>query len=643
MSQKQTQDPKRARWVYGILIGVSVLTLVMYGYGLYVTSNLVAGRAMALPRTSIAGIPVGGLDEASATATLSQHVTGYGDGSFIFKHTDLSEPIKASPQDVGLSVSVIDSVRQAMTVGHNPNFLVQMYGQILAASGGSPLPAVVEFDPSIYDGFFDTTFLEIEDPAIDARLKYSDGELKNVEGSAGNEVARGTIAAEITEGARALKHASFDLQLVSTQPDVQIDDLDHTRQLAADILRTKLSVFRDDFYVSPSKDELGKMLEFHTVRPEDVLGRAACACGLPEHLRPNTGDNTADQNQRVPAMVVTPFDQERQGVKTTDPYYVLLPPENFLEQDLSSSVSVVGINRDELNHWLLENISAEVDEPGRDARLSFSNGEVTVTRPSIQGVGADVEQLARDVVFGIGKADGELALRFELQATKPSITEDRISELGINTLIGRGVSDFSGSAANRVHNIEVGFERYNGLVISPDEEFSVIEYLGPVDAAAGFLPELVIVGNKITPQYGGGLCQVSTTIFRTALDTGLDITERTNHAFSVSHYKWPFPDWGVEATIYDPQPDLKFINDTEGHILVQAYTTEDDLAIVEFYGTDPGRTTQIDGPYRLSGSYVDGGSTVFTYRILDSATGALLHEEEFVSVFQPLSKFKLED
>ena len=92
--------------------------------------------------------------------------------------------------------------------------------------------------------------------------------------------------------------------------------------------------------------------------------------------------------------------------------------------------------------------------------------------------------------------------------------------------------------------------------------------------------------------------------------------------------------------MYDPNPDLKFVNDTEAYILIHAYVTDDLQAVVEFYGTDPGRTTTIDGPYQVSGSPSGGGTTVFTYTVKEDVTGKVLRNEEVTSIFQPLSKFK---
>lgn len=158
-------------------------------------------------------------------------------------------------------------------------------------------------------------------------------------------------------------------------------------------------------------------------------------------------------------------------------------------------------------------------------------------------------------------------------------------------IIGTGHSNFAGSPSNRIHNIRVGAERYHGLIIPPHEEFSVLKNLGPVNRESGYLPELVIKNNQTIPEYGGGLCQVSTTLFRAALDTGLTITARQNHSYRVSYYEPA----GTDAAIYNPWPDLKFINDTDTHIMIQARIVGSDLYF-DFWGTHDGRQVSVGKP-----------------------------------------------
>ena len=160
--------------------------------------------------------------------------------------------------------------------------------------------------------------------------------------------------------------------------------------------------------------------------------------------------------------------------------------------------------------------------------------------------------------------------------------------LQITELIGLGVSNFGGSPWNRIHNIGTGAVKISGILIAPGEEWHTIDPLKPFNAAGGYLPELVIKGDKTIPEYGGGLCQVATTLFRAAIDAGLPITQRRPHGYNVSYYT-PI---GTDATIYDPYPDFRFINDSENYILVQSYSIGANL-YVELWGVKDGRTIEL--------------------------------------------------
>jgi vancomycin resistance protein YoaR len=155
-----------------------------------------------------------------------------------------------------------------------------------------------------------------------------------------------------------------------------------------------------------------------------------------------------------------------------------------------------------------------------------------------------------------------------------------------------GESDFSNSPANRRRNIAVGLEKFNGALVAPGETFSFVETLGPVDAKAGFLKELVIKGDRTVPDFGGGLCQVSSTAYRGVWEAGYPIAARQNHSYVVSHYA-PV---GTDATIYQPSPDMKFVNDGAESLLIQTYAEGNDAYFI-YYGTKVERQTDVLGPF----------------------------------------------
>ncbi|MDD5749477.1 MAG: VanW family protein [Patescibacteria group bacterium] len=251
----------------------------------------------------------------------------------------------------------------------------------------------------------------------------------------------------------------------------------------------------------------------------------------------------------------------------------------------------LGISQELFDAYLQEaGIKEKVEKPVQNARFKLLDGKVSEFINSQDGVSIDlsssVSQLEELVISG-----QELALELTLSTVEPAVAVTDVNDLGIKEIIGTGISDFKGSPANRIHNIGVGASTLNGMLIAPGEEFSVVKALGKVDAEHGYKPELVIKGNQTIPEYGGGLCQVSTTIFRGALDTGLPITERRNHSYRVIYYEPA----GTDATIYSPWPDLKFKNDTGHHILIQS-RMEGSKLYFDFWGTGDGRIVRMTEP-----------------------------------------------
>lgn len=248
------------------------------------------------------------------------------------------------------------------------------------------------------------------------------------------------------------------------------------------------------------------------------------------------------------------------------------------------------IDQAALEAYLSDNIAKEIDREPQDARFEMKDGKITEFQVSKDGLKLDLSASALAIEQA---AESRSTTTITLIAEKVESTVDAsdLNNMGIKENIGIGRSNFKGSPANRRHNIKNGANRLNGILIKPDEEFSLVKTLGKIDKDTGYLPELVIKGNKTIPEYGGGLCQIGTTMFRAGLDTGLPITQRRNHSYRVQYYEPA----GTDATIYDPAPDLRFINDTGNHILVQT-RIEGDEVIFEFWGTQDGRIIEKSDP-----------------------------------------------
>lgn len=252
-----------------------------------------------------------------------------------------------------------------------------------------------------------------------------------------------------------------------------------------------------------------------------------------------------------------------------------------------------------LNLWV-EPIAQEVNQVARDARLSIENGRVVEFVRSLEGRTLDEKRLAKDLEAAVNAtADSDVApIELVVEIIPPNITTADVNDLGIDEVLGVGTSSYRGSPFNRRANIQNGVDLLNGLLIAPGETFSLLKALSPFTTDNGYLPELVIKGDKITPEIGGGLCQIGTTTFRAAMNAGLPIIERRNHSLVVSYYNDPANgNPGTDATIYEPAPDFKFLNDTGHYILFQAENLTDTQELrFTFWGTRDGRTASYSPP-----------------------------------------------
>ncbi|MBI2463563.1 VanW family protein [Candidatus Peregrinibacteria bacterium] len=238
-------------------------------------------------------------------------------------------------------------------------------------------------------------------------------------------------------------------------------------------------------------------------------------------------------------------------------------------------------------------IGKHFDIDPKDVTIQNNDGKISFDGTAQNGRILQKDLLVRSFEYAINHDLSQIELPVKEILASVNASDD-LKNFGIQELIATGYSSFEGSPVNRIHNIKVGISKFNGVLVAPDEEFSFNKNLGEVDETTGYKKELVIREGNTIPEYGGGLCQVSSTAFRAALFGGLPITQRKAHSYAVSYYARPLG-FGLDATIYPPYADLKFKNDTGAHILIQTYT-EGTNAYFKFYGTSDHREVILDGP-----------------------------------------------
>lgn len=304
-------------------------------------------------------------------------------------------------------------------------------------------------------------------------------------------------------------------------------------------------------------------------------------------------------------------------------------------------------SRAEISNYLKE-ISKKIDTEPKNAVLGVSNGRVVVEREAQKGIRVDVYGSAEGIIRVLDSPAKMVALKMGFEEAK--INSESLESLGLRELIATGYSDFSGSPSNRRHNIRIGAGRFNGMLLAPEETFSFTANMGEITAAYGYLPELVIINNETRPEYGGGLCQVSTTAFRAALNAGFPITARRPHSFPVAYYE-PF---GTDAAIFYPEPDLRFKNDSSAHLLIQT-RIEGDYLYFDFFGTKNTNRVAFAGNKEGAGA-VDlvekvtphiyardgrgpGSFRALFYRFVFHSGGKLIRTDRFYSNYDSPDKF----
>ncbi len=308
----------------------------------------------------------------------------------------------------------------------------------------------------------------------------------------------------------------------------------------------------------------------------------------------------------------------------------------------------------------INKIASKVNREPQNPKFNFNDGKVSEFLPSLDGIKLDNDKLKDEMVDSLNKLESSsekvVTINIPVTKTPPDITTDRINDLGIKELIGRGSSTYFHSIPGRVHNVSLAASRINGILVKPGETFSFNEALGDVSAFTGYEQAYIISGGKTILGDGGGVCQVSTTLFRALLNAGMPIVERTGHAYRVGYYEQNSPP-GMDATVYGPAPDLKFTNDTANYILIEASADPKHYSLVfELYGTRDGRVVEMtkpivsnvtpapedryqDEPALPTGTVkqIDfkaaGAKVVFNYKVIKA--GGEIYKKTFISNYRP--------
>ncbi|HDQ72877.1 MAG TPA: hypothetical protein ENN19_12390 [Chloroflexi bacterium] len=337
----------------------------------------------------------------------------------------------------------------------------------------------------------------------------------------------------------------------------------------------------------------------------------------------------------------------------------IIQPEDLatmLDVQTQDGVLRAAVNQAALQTYLRTLTETLFIEPV-DARFHFNDerGQLEPISPSVKGRALDVTASAARIIHELEAGTRHVPL--VVQEVPPRYPDTATAEeLGIVELVAEGDSYFIDSPSARDHNIRIATPKFDGIVIGPGETFSFNHYLGPVTEAAGYDKSYVTAGEQLAIEIGGGICQVSTTVFRATFWGGYPITERWYHNHRVGYYELMGAGLGMDATVYSPVVDFKFVNDRPHPLLIETEIKDGAHRLIfRFYSTDDGRTVEKEGPeitdrtqpgppiYQLDPSMAAGtvvrwqsataGLTATIQRRVLDADGNVIYEDVFVSKY----------
>ena len=267
--------------------------------------------------------------------------------------------------------------------------------------------------------------------------------------------------------------------------------------------------------------------------------------------------------------------------------------------------------------------------------------------PDKPGIGIDVPATAKALLTAATSPTARTA-ELAVRTTKAERTTADAKAMGITGVVGSYYTTFGG-IPSRLHNVALVAELIDGALIAPGATFSFNGTTGERTAEKGFQEAPVIINGELQTGLGGGICQVSTTVFNAAYEAGLEIDERVNHALYISHYPL-----GRDATVNYPDQDLKFTNDTDKWLLLRTFVGSGSLT-VNLYGTPQNRRVETaEQPLRVVGApkvkrvpdptLLKGQSEVLEYgqparatsvnRTVYDADGTVLHQDTWYSSYR---------
>ncbi|MFZ5908797.1 MAG: VanW family protein [Chloroflexota bacterium] len=496
------------------------------------------------PGVSVAGVDLSGLAPAEASLELSQTLSYPYTGKIVLR--DGAKVWLVSPAQMGMAFDASASAQAAYRLGRSGGLLASLDAQVRARSQGAEAAPVILFDQRVAYQYLQALSAEINQPVTEASLTLVGTEVVAQPGQAGRILdVDGTL---VFLSAQMQTFRDGEVPLVVREQQPQVVDVSAQAEMARRVLSQPLRLY------------------------------------VPNAGEGDPGPWTYDV--QVLAKMLTVRRVENGGTAEVQ----------------------VGLDPNQLREVLV-NIAAFVDRKPENARFYFDDATRQLVLIEYSKVGRTVDVSASIVAINEALLRGEHNIPLQIAETQPAVPDTATGEqLGITELLIAETSYFYGSSAERIQNIQAAAKQFHGLMVAPGETFSMGSAMGDVSLDNGFAEALIIYGGRTIKGVGGGVCQVSTTLFRTVFHYGFPVVERIPHAYRVSYYEQTASGAvdpslaGLDATVYFPLVDFKFTNDTPYWILMETYVSAEARTITwKMYSTRDGRsvTWETSGPQNV--------------------------------------------
>ena len=529
------RQPQRSPVLLQVLAAfLGGLVLFLVGAGALSNGYQVLFSGRVFPGISMAGVDLSSLTLDQASAALNQRLTYPSNGKIVFRDGD--RVWVASPAQLGMVFDAGTSVQRAYELGRQGSLFSNLESQLNAWQGGLYLTPVIMFDARVAHEYLQSIARQMDRPVVEADLHLNGTEVVYIPGQIGRVVNVDKTLGMLLAQLKTFQDGEISLAIEEQPPLI----LDAAAQAAS--LRQALSA--------------PLVLSIAEVQPGD------------------SGPWTMD-----PSLLAGILSVGRVKLDNGWQYQISLDT-HAIEQYLGQ-------------------IGPLVDRLPKNARFYFddTSRQLVMLEASVTGRTLDVPA-TRDAITQ-KLLQGDHAIPLEISVAKPPVADDATAaSLGITGLVQSYTSYFRGSSAARLQNIDAARKQFHGLLIPPNTTFSMGEAIGDISLNNGYAEALIIFNGKTITGVGGGVCQVSTTLFRTAFFAGYPIVERNAHAYRVYYYEQTANGYdhlmaGLDATVYFPLVDLKFTNDRSSWLLMETYFNPDDDSLTwKFYSGDDGRKVE---------------------------------------------------